>query len=68
MSVNIDELLVEVQKAQAARASLLELRDAGIPFFVAVAQVARMKGISIAEATTRVEGWEELTGIKLERW
>lgn len=63
-----DELFAELEKAKAARVALLALRDEGIPFIVAQAQVARAKGITTTEAARRIESWEELTGIKLERW
>jgi hypothetical protein len=66
--MTVKELFADIEKARAARAALVALKDAHVPFFVAQAQVARANGITTDEAGRRIEDWEELTGVKLERW
>lgn len=65
--MTIKQLFADLEKAKAARAALLSLRAEGVPFSLATEQVARATGITTEETARRIEGWEELTGIKLER-
>lgn len=67
MEMTILDLEEGLQQLEWVKAGLVILNQLSIPFQTACALTAQQLGMSIEEAKTRIEYWETLSGIRLDR-